>query len=234
MAREIERRMVTSALIEVRAKDGASPSIEGYGALYGVETVIGDYFREVIAPGAFSDTVQEDDIRVLFNHSPNYVLGRNAARTADVSEDKTGLLYVARLNPDDPEAMSVGAKIKRRDVTGSSFSFTVENDDDETWTRDDPAKLPLRTIKRARVYDVGPVTFPAYEETTVSARSKNIAGELGGADKAAAAKAAAVQQQPADAAAQRTATTPVVDDDAGKQRREEAREAVNKAKAWRP
>jgi len=170
MSGELERRMVPASL-RVRDHAGQPKSIDGYGALYGVETVIAGLFREVIAPGAFTDTVKEDDIRVLFNHSPHYVLGRQQAKTAEIGDDRKGLRYVATLNPNDPDAQSIGAKIARRDVTGSSFSFTIANDDDETWTRDDPTKLPLRTIKRARVYDVGPVTFPAYEETSVDART---------------------------------------------------------------
>ncbi len=211
MINERERRLVTSS-VQVRKKGEQLSEIEGHGALFNVETVIGDYFREVILPGAFSDTVATDDIRVLFNHSPDYVLGRQSAGTADVVEDRTGLRYSALLNPDDPDAMAVGAKIKRRDVTGSSFSFTVENDDDEEWVRDDPAKLPLRRIKRAKVYDVGPVTFPAYDATTVSARCRDKA------ETAAATEAATGEDIATVGLAARTA----------------AREAIDQAKQWQP
>jgi hypothetical protein len=61
------------------AREGRQPkTIEGYGALYNSETVIGMWFREVILPGAFADSVKNDDIRVFFNHDPNYILGRSA------------------------------------------------------------------------------------------------------------------------------------------------------------
>jgi hypothetical protein len=82
--------------------------------------------------------------------------------------------------------MSVAAKVNRRDVTGSSFSFTIESDEDEEWIA--PARrggMPTRVIKRARVFDVGPVTFPAYEQAEVSARSLAKADELSATERRA-------------------------------------------------
>ena len=90
-------------------------------------------------------------MRALFNHDPNLVLGRKAAGTLTLSEDTKGLRYVVTLNADDPLAISVAAKMKRRDVTGSSFGFAIDSPDDEEWTA--PAVrggLPLRTLKRLR------------------------------------------------------------------------------------
>jgi HK97 family phage prohead protease len=123
--------------------------ISGYAALFNTETTIANLFRERIELGAFSETLARDDIRALFNHNPDLLLGRTTARTLTLREDPQGLHYTVRLNDDDPAATSVAAKIARRDVTGSSFWFAVDSPDDETWTRDDSKRLPLRTLKIA-------------------------------------------------------------------------------------
>ncbi len=167
-----ERVAHVGAVILSRAADNA-PSIEGHGALFNTETVIGGYFREVIAPGAFKESISKDDIRVSFNHSANAILGRTSAKTATVAEDGKGLKYTA-IPPDTQAGRDTVTSIKRGDITGSSFQFEVENDDDESWdfASTKQGKLPLRTIKRAKLYEVGPVAFPAYDTTTVSARAQ--------------------------------------------------------------
>jgi HK97 family phage prohead protease len=145
--------------------------LRGYAAVFGVETVICGYFRERIDPGAFTDSIANDDVPAQFNHDPNYVLGRTSNKTVRLAQDGKGLVYEVDLNDQDPDALRVGAKVARGDVNGSSFAFSCEQEGDEEWVRDDPAKLPLRIIKRAKLYDVAPVTSPAYETTSVSARS---------------------------------------------------------------
>jgi HK97 family phage prohead protease len=168
-----ERRFIPNHAsgVALRAKTADKPTtIEGYGALYNTETVIGLWFREVILPGAFAESVKDDDIRVFFNHDANYILGRTSAGTATVTEDDNGLHYEAT-----PPASrgDVVESIERKDVTGSSFQFSVDDDADEEWDFSETKKgmLPLRKIKRARLYETGPVAFPAYEDTTVSARA---------------------------------------------------------------
>jgi HK97 family phage prohead protease len=177
-----ERRVMFAPVEYREGKTGGK--LVGHGSVFNSETVIAGRFREVVQPGAFTRAVADDDIRVLYNHDPNYVLGRVSAGTAVVAEDANGLRYEADVNPDDPQAMSVAAKVKRRDVTGSSFSFNIESDDDEEWVSGKRGELPLRIIKRAKVFDVGPVTFPAYEQAEVSARSMAKAHEITEAEEA--------------------------------------------------
>jgi HK97 family phage prohead protease len=147
-------------------------TIEGYAALFNTETVIAGLFREVIAAGAFEASLKRDDVRALFNHNADTVLGRKSARTLTLREDAKGLWYSVTLNPDDPAAASIAARIKRRDVSGSSFWFAVDRPEDEEWS---PAPtrtgLPLRTLKKLRLIDVSAVTFPAYEPTSVIVRT---------------------------------------------------------------
>jgi HK97 family phage prohead protease len=150
--------------------------ISGYAALFNVETVIAGLFRERIAPGAFAEGLKRDDVRALFNHNPDVVLGRKIAGTLSLREDANGLVYRVLLNEHDPAAASVAAKIERGDVSGSSFWFAVVAPDDEEWTPPDArGGLPLRTLKKLRLIDVSAVTFPAYEPTTVSLRNERSA-----------------------------------------------------------
>lgn len=162
---QIEGRMVQEP-VTVRA-EGDAKTLTGYAAVFNRETVIGDFFRETIEPGAFRATLSTD-VRGLFNHDPNQVLGRTASGSMTLTEDETGLRY-AITPPDTTLGRDVLALVARGDVTGSSFGFTVKRD---SWTR--PAKageLPLRTIHEIDwLRDVGPVTFPAYTETSVQAR----------------------------------------------------------------
>jgi HK97 family phage prohead protease len=161
-----ERRIV-SLPVEVR-REGEAKRLVGYAALFNSPTDIAGMFREQIAPGAFADAVGRDDVRALFNHDPNYVLGRTASHTLSLSEDERGLLYAAT-PPETTWAADLMVSVERGDINQSSFGFIVE---EEEWvypaTRDE---LPLRVIKRVSLFDVSPVTFPAYQDTTVSARS---------------------------------------------------------------
>ena len=127
------------------------------------------YFRERIAAGAFDTAVKEDDVRALFNHDPNYVIGRTTAGTLALSQDAEGLRYEAT-PPDTQWARDLLVTVGRGDVNQSSFGFSVVR---EEWTRpENRAELPLRTILEARLFDVSPVTYPAYEETSAEARSQ--------------------------------------------------------------
>lgn len=207
---DIERRAIAEG-VTVRAAENEAPTISGYAALFNKETVIAGLFREQIDPGAFRDAVKTDDVRALFNHDPNYVLGRTTNDTLTLKEDKRGLFYDVTLNPDDPDAMAVRAKIQRGDVSGSSFGFTVDEDDwDDSEVK--RGKLPLRTIRKASLYDVSPVTYPAYPTTTVNARSK-AESAVEAAKVLAAAEDAA---KPADV-----------------KEREAMRVSLDSAKAWR-
>lgn len=163
---QIEARMVHEP-VTVRA-DGETRTLHGYAAVFNRETVIGDFFREIIEPGAFKSAIKDGDVRGLFNHNPDMVLGRQTPKTLKLEEDKTGLRYVID-PPDTTFGRDVVTLVERGDVTGSSFGFTVKRD---SWTRPSkPGELPLRTIHEVDwLRDVGPVTFPAYEETSVQAR----------------------------------------------------------------
>ncbi len=166
----IEKR-VTAGAVEVR-EDGQT-TIRGYAALYDTEAVIGGLFRERIAQGAFRSVLATNpDVRALFNHSDDIVLGRTAAGTLTVWEDERGLGYEFTPNPMDTDAMNVVARIRRGDVNQSSYGFAVAPDGQEWKRATSDSELPLRTITKFDVLrDVSPVTFPAFADTTAEARS---------------------------------------------------------------
>jgi uncharacterized protein len=161
---------VLETSVAVRA-EGDALRVSGYAAMYNRETVIMGLWREQVAPGAFRSALEgKDDVRALFNHDPNVLLGRTKSGTLTLSEDERGLRYDVEL-PNTRAAQDVHEMIRRGDVDGSSFGFRI---DDEEWD-DSPTKkgkLPLVTIRKVELFDVSPVTFPAYPQTSVTARSK--------------------------------------------------------------
>lgn len=161
----IERRYQESEF-ELRGESGAGATLIGYAAVFDSPTVIAGMFTETIAPRAFRKTIKEADVRALFNHDPSLVLGRNKAGTLRLEEDKTGLHYEIDL-PETQLARDLWTSIDRGDVSQSSFAFeTVKEKVDYP---DDG--MPFRTLTEVRLYDVSPVTYPAYEDTSVSARA---------------------------------------------------------------
>lgn len=139
----------------------------GHAAVFGEVADIGGWFREQIEPGAFKSSIRKDDVRALFNHDENYVLGRNTAGTLKLSEDDTGL-KVAIDPPDTQFARDLSVSIERGDISQMSFAFQVQ---EEEWIRGEKKQTDLRKIKKVRLFDVSPVTFPAYEGTDIAIRS---------------------------------------------------------------
>jgi HK97 family phage prohead protease len=161
----VERRFIASE-VRVVEQDGV-PHIRGYGAVFNEWSMDLGGFREMVEPGAFTKTLQEADVRALFNHDPNRVLGRSQAGTLRVFEDEHGLGYDA-IPPDTQWARDLLTSIKRGDIDGSSFGFRAVRD---TWSKDGDGN-PTRRLREVELFDVGPVTFPAYTQTSAEARSK--------------------------------------------------------------
>lgn len=141
----------------------------GYAFRYGAISENFGGFVERIAQGSASKTIQEQDLRALFNHSPDNLLGRMGAGTLRVIDDEQGLRYFVD-KPDTTLGRDLASLISRRDIYGSSFTFLPVGRDGVKWTRT-PSGFPLREIRQMKMRDVGPVTFPAYSTADVSLRS---------------------------------------------------------------
>ena len=167
--------------VETRA-DGGVRKIVGYAAVFDSPTDIGGVFREQIRKGAFSSAIGRDDVRALFNHDDNLVLGRTKAGTLSLSEDTHGLR--AEITPPDTAwARDLMVSIERGDVSQMSFAFQATK---QEW--DDTGDIPVRTIIEAELYDVSPVTYPAYPDTEVALRSRDGARKEAGRRNSAAAQ----------------------------------------------
>jgi uncharacterized protein len=168
MTERLEWRFLPLEGAEVRAS-GEGRTLDGYAAVFGQEAVIWGLFREEVAPGAYRKTIQEHDIRALWNHDSRIVLGRNKANTLRLREDGRGL-HTEIDPPDNEWGRPVVDAVQRGDVTGMSIAFRAVKD---SWwyPPEDSDELPKRTIKEAKLYEVSPVTFPAFESTSISARS---------------------------------------------------------------
>lgn len=150
--------------------DASEPIIEGYFAVIDAETELWDGVFEEIAPGAFDKSLKDNDIRCLFNHRTDMVLGRSSAGTLDLRVDDKGLYGTVTINPNDSEAMNVYQRVKRGDISNCSFGFNPR--DEEVINRDDGTVKFI--VKEADTLEVSVVTFPAYPQTEVEARKKDI------------------------------------------------------------
>lgn len=148
--------------IEKRAEGGKK--VAGYAAVFNSETDIGGYFREKIAPGAFSDSLKAD-VRALLDHDHGRVIGRTAAGTLRLSEDEHGLSVEIDL-PDTSDGRDAAVLIERGDLDGMSFGFVVTK---QSW--DETGDTPLRTIEKVELHEVSIVAFPAYGDTSIAMRS---------------------------------------------------------------
>lgn len=166
--KKLERRNVVVDKLEVRAATAEAPAtISGHAAVFNSAAEIGS-FREQIMPGAFKASIGADDVRALFNHDPNYVLGRNTAGTLRMSEDDIGLAI--EVDPPDTQwARDLMVSITRGDISQMSFGFCAL---DETWDYSEDGSA-TRTLNKVQLFDVSPVTYPAYADTDVAVRSFN-------------------------------------------------------------
>lgn len=178
-----EERVFDGRLSVRAAGDRAGEGIpfEGYAALFNSRTFINDFFGgflEEVAEGAFAETITEHDIRQLFNHNPDQPLARNQIESGvgslRLSEDDAGLLTESDMVPTS-FAEDLARNIDAGVVTQQSFSFSTLEDE---WSETQDGEL-LRRLIKVRLWDVGPVTFPAYTDTTAGLRSR-----LGGLERA--------------------------------------------------
>lgn len=178
-----KRTFYVSDLSVEKRDDGNGPAktekIVGHAAVF--NKIDGpSYFREMIEPGAFSETLGKDDVRALFNHDPNFILGRSKAGTLTLTEDDEGL-FMEITPPDTGYAADIATSIERGDISQASFAFRTLDDEVRTINGEE-----VRVLKKVQLSDVSVVTYPFYEETDVGMRSR---------EKAAAEKARAIKRE---------------------------------------
>lgn len=165
---KMERRTFAMDSLQIETREeGKAEKIVGHAAVF---DTIGDggWFREKIAPGAFRKSIDQDDIRALFNHNPDYVIGRNKAGTLILREDEKGL-WIEVDPPDTQFARDLKISIARGDISQMSFGFEIISEERQKGTGNEPDLFTLREVK---LWDVSPVTFPFYAQTDVSVHSR--------------------------------------------------------------
>jgi hypothetical protein len=183
--REVRTYELDSIIVRAAGDDGQGKTLEGHAAVFGMKSEDLGGFREIIDAGSFTKAIKTDDVRALFNHDPNYILGRNKAKTLELEEDEKGLRFTIDM-PDTSYARDLAVSVERKDVSQCSFAFRVDGKDGETWEVDgkevkameafeamwaDKKHDIVRHVVKARLYDVSPVTYPAYPQTDVKARA---------------------------------------------------------------
>lgn len=160
---------VATSQFNTRADETGDLYISGYFAVFNSNYEICTGATESIAENAFDETLS-NDIRCLIDHETRLVLGRNKAGTLTLKVDSRGLWGEVKINPKDQDAMNLYERVKRGDVDQCSFGFDII---EESW--EDRGDTVHWTIEKVYLHEVSIVTFPAYQETSVSARSKQLA-----------------------------------------------------------
>lgn len=159
---KIEKR-TASAGVEAVA-NGETRTLVGYASVFNSPTDIGDWFTEIIAPGAFASQLG-GDIRALIDHDSGRVIGRTTSGTLRLSEDAKGLRAEIDL-PNTSDGNDLWELVGRGDISGMSFGFVVTK---ELW--DDTNDMPVRTVMEVELIEVSAVAFPAYDDTELGKRS---------------------------------------------------------------
>lgn len=170
--RDIGMRQTRMVCTEFKTREDGenSPTIEGYFAVFNSNYDIVDGVSESIAPGAFTEALG-GDVRALVNHDTTLVLGRNKAGTLELREDSHGLWGQVRINPNDSAAVDLYERVKRGDVDGCSIGFDIAEEKTDFLDNGD---VHFTIEKVNPLYEVSCCTFPAYQETNISARTAQV------------------------------------------------------------
>lgn len=156
------------AEFQTREEDGKR-YLDGYFSVFNQPYEVYPGWIEEIAPGAFSRSLREGrDVKVLWNHNSDIVLGSTGNRTAYLSEDERGLHGPTEINEQDQDAKNAYARVARGDVRGCSFGFDIRAME-ESWDEDGTYRTRLTDVD---LYEVSPCTFPAYTQTSIQARAR--------------------------------------------------------------
>lgn len=164
----VERRFCKVEEFRANTNKDGTVTLEGLAAVFNAESNNLGWFTEIILPSAFDNILGSSDCRSLFNHDPNLILGRESAGTLRLEKRDNGLWMSVDL-PGTQYAKDLAVSVGRGDIREQSFCFIVKTD---AWSYDRDTGQETRTIVDVReLIDVSPVTFPAYDDTTVAKRS---------------------------------------------------------------
>lgn len=167
--READKRFLRTRPENFKTRDDSGdPIIEGYFAVFNSNYELWKGATESIAPGAFDSSIA-GDIRALINHDTTLVIGRTTNGTLELKVDARGLWGRVRINPKDQDAMNLHARVERGDVSQCSFGFYIRSEETDLLPNGDIHW----TLTDVELFEVSCCTFPAYEETSISARKRD-------------------------------------------------------------
>ena len=164
----MEQRFYEIKNLQTRS-DSDDLYLEGMFVVYGDVYQVWDGATESIAPGAFRNSIHQD-VRALYNHNDDIVLGRTSAGTLSLEDRDEGLWGRIKVNKNDTDAMNAYARISRGDITGCSFGFGIKSETEER--TDNGVHWTITEVDP--LYEISVTPFPAYEATHVSARKKDL------------------------------------------------------------
>ena len=162
--------MVFQSELKTRAEENGEAFIEGYFAVFNQETELWPGAFEEIAPGAFDNILRSNDIMCLDNHDTRIVLGSTGSQTLELKADDHGLYGRAKIDLEDPFAKSAYRKVQTGKVRGCSFGFMPLKEDIEH-RQDGTVKW---IVREADTMEVSITAFPAYPQTAVAARQRDV------------------------------------------------------------
>lgn len=166
----MEKRYIPLHDTQTRTDETGDLYINGYFAVFDSDYELWPGATESIAPGAFDESIS-GDVRALYNHNDDIILGRTSAGTLKLEQTSRGLWGEIKINQKDSDAMNAYQRIQRGDITGCSFGFDIEREE----FRENPDGTYHWTILSVNpLYEVSPCVFPAYTETSVQARKKDV------------------------------------------------------------
>lgn len=166
----MEQRYIPFKEVTTRSTEDGSPILEGYFVRYDDVYDVAPGATESIARGAFTESIH-GDVRALYNHNSDVVLGRVSAGTLELEDRELGLWGRIKINPKDSQAMDAYERIARKDIQGCSFGFNVEKESTEI--RED-GSVHWIIEKVNPLFEVSPCVFPAYQSTSIEARERGL------------------------------------------------------------
>lgn len=167
----MEQRYLQMHDIQTRSDDESGLFIEGYFSVFNEIYNVWPGATESIRQGAFTEALKTDDVRALYNHNTDLVLGRISAGTLELKQDDKGLWGRITVNRNDSDAMNAYERIARGDITGCSFGFDIE---EQVETISEDGSIHFELTKISPLYEVSPCVFPAYESTHIESRGRDV------------------------------------------------------------
>lgn len=167
-----KRKSFFTGSFKTRAEPDGKKYIDGYFVVFNQQTELWDGVYEEVDPGALDNSIINNDIRCLYNHNDDIVLGRTSVKTFSLRKDEHGIYGSAEVNENDSAAMDAYARVQRGDVSGCSYGYYPTRE--ECVQRDDGSVL--WRVLEADVIEMSVCPFPAYPQTEIQARKKDFEG----------------------------------------------------------